>query len=73
MRLNEEMKIEFNCIKERVKRVIWKGDYLDKSYGNLGKPNERNSLKKFFQRISALIDPDMKIFMGPLQIQEQGC
>ena len=64
MRLSEEIKIDFNSIKERMKRVIWNAEYLDRSYGNLGKPSER---------ISALIDTDMKIFMGPLQIQEQEC
>ena len=60
MRLDFFHMIEFNNIKARLQE-IYEGDYLDKSYGNLGEAS---------QRISTLMDMDMKIFMGPLQIQE---
>ena len=52
--------VEFNNIKARLQE-IHDGEYLDRSYGNLGEES---------RRISTLMNMDMKIFMGPLQIQE---
>ena len=60
MRLSEEMKMEFNDIKARL-RSIHDGEYLDRSTGILGK--YRNVIPE---------NHIAEIFMGPLQIQEQG-
>ena len=54
--------VEFNNIKARLQE-IHDGEYLDKSYGNLGQESQ-----ELLSRYN--IDVDMKIFMGPLQIQE---
>ena len=62
MKLNFFQMVEFNNIKARLQE-IHDGEYLDKSYGNLGQESQ-----ELLSRYN--IDVDMKIFMGPLQIQE---
>ena len=61
MRLTDEVKLEFNDIKARL-RSIHDGEYLDRSHGVLGEMDEK-IMKKY-------LTEDNKIFMGPLQIQE---
>ena len=59
MRLTNELKSEFKSIQARL-QSIFEGEYLDRSAGILGeKFPEMNNGKE--------------LFMGPLQIQEQGC
>ena len=58
MRLTDEMIIEFDNIQARLKR-IHDGEYLDRSAGIMGEKFPENDYAD--------------IYMGPLQIQEQGC
>ena len=54
--------LEFNNIKARLQE-IHDGEYLDKSYGKLGEESQ-----KLLNRYNTNVD--LKIYMGPLQIQE---
>ena len=55
--------VEFNGIKARLQE-IHDGEFLDRSYGRYGEESQK------IMKRCGLTDVDMKIFMGPLQIQE---